>query len=85
MWMKALGVALLLAPVGNRRQASLSTYGRTRSALHILFMSKVALGLLDILLQFAPDAWCAGISLVGCLLEPFKFSLRPAKAWASAV
>ena len=41
---------------------------------------KVALGLLDILLQFAPGTRCATVSFVGCLLEAFKFSSRPAKA-----
>jgi hypothetical protein len=48
-------------------------------------MSKVELGLLDILLQFGPNAHCSGITFVGCLLEAFKFSSRPAKARASAV
>jgi hypothetical protein len=42
-------------------------------------MSKVALGLLDMLLQSAPDARCVRISFVGCLLEAFKFSSRPTK------
>jgi hypothetical protein len=48
-------------------------------------MSKVALGPIDILLKFAPDAWCARVSFVGCLFEAFKFSSRPTKARASAV
>jgi hypothetical protein len=43
-------------------------------------MSNVALGLLDILLQFAPNARCARVSFVGSLLEEFEFSSRPTKA-----
>jgi hypothetical protein len=43
-------------------------------------MSNVALGLIDILLQFAPDARGARVNFVGCLLEAFKFSSRPTKA-----
>jgi hypothetical protein len=43
-------------------------------------MTKVALGLIDILLQFAPDVRCARVSFVGRLLEAFKFSSRPTKA-----
>jgi hypothetical protein len=53
--------------------------------LRIFFMSKIALGLLDILQQFAPNSWCAGIAFVGYLLEAFKFSSRPALARTSAV
>jgi len=43
-------------------------------------MSKVALGFLDIVLQFASDAQCASISLVDSLFEAFKFSSRPTEA-----
>jgi hypothetical protein len=47
--------------------------------LRFLLVGSVALGLLDILLQFAPDVGCAGVSFVGGPLEAFKFSSRPTK------
>jgi hypothetical protein len=61
---------------------STPAYRRTPSsrAPRIFFISKVALGFLDIFLQFEPNAWCAGVTFVGYLLEAFKFSSRPAKA-----
>jgi hypothetical protein len=46
----------------------------------VLRMSKVALGLFDILLQFAPDTRSARVGFVGSLFEEFKFASRPTKA-----
>jgi len=57
----------------------------TLGPLPALRMSKVALGLIDILLQFVPEARCARVSSIGRLLEAFKFSLRPTEARASSV
>jgi hypothetical protein len=61
---------------------STPAYRRTPSsrAPRIFFISKVAFGFLDIFVQFEPNAWCAGVTFVGCLLEAFKFSSRHERA-----
>ena len=53
---------------------------RKDSLVAVLRMSKVALGLFDILLQFAPDTRSARVGFVGSLFEEFKFASRPIKA-----
>jgi hypothetical protein len=53
---------------------------RKNCLILVLSMSKVAFGLFDILLQFAPDTRSARVGFVGSLLEEFKFASRPTKA-----